>query len=900
MLYNTAFSDARISAAAFENRTIIIGTHAISLDGINEDIVSKAKASMKFKEGKEIKEQTSIYYKSDLSKGTWFDITSATSIQNVIDSNDKIVSKDVIDALKLTHYTNAKGATIEFATGKTVSTHDINDLAHPRNMLEELTGVDAQVDVVSGKRKMDYDMDDDDEDALKSALKKEYNLLNDVFDPISSGLLDDLSHKMDIFTAYIDYLKNDLKVSDEAVEAAVSIKSKLQTQYDIECYIIVKARIEDIAGKMNPNSAKESIDTLWAAVNKINSKVNTLEANLGGDAAGTTLYELQEGYIDDIYKKVLANQSDQTVETLSRILSVDRIYASKMIDIPLELTVLGEAQTKVLSSIQSLARQTDTVAYHSAKSSSATAIVLKSIMEDDLAVLKSAVEDAVSIKSFTAMRLDTDGEKSQTVKVILEGLKEADASLKADDDYYYDYHKILNDVIQSLENELAALNANQDPEIQGKQAELSELQATMKNLKEDYLEAVDQGDLELVDAIEQALNSLEEDINALQNSMTSDYQALMNKSLTENGLSDEDKASMMGLSTMMSALDQSKISDVNAGLEGLKSAIGREDIFGIQDSVDAYKLAKENVEDLLSADYLANLDQQVDDAFKGKYKAMIAQGRFQTASMLMDAVGDAVDTEAVTVGMDKGGADTLNTLLTQSETYRALLNEVASAKEKAASQKGNLEAYQISLDHYQSLEKQRLIVEILLRRALLSNDQYRGDVSLEGEKATYIQQLRQLDGQKYRPEDIKAIEAKEKQFAEDVDETMISALKVIVETYNVPLFNPILEIDGVYFIPTRTLSEAFGGRVQWLQDSQTAIIDYKGQHMVLYTGSKTIEVNDIQESLDNPVYLIEDKTYVAMDFIETYYRQLYAVDDEVFIVFSREVEDRVQSILGGE
>jgi hypothetical protein len=914
LVSGTSFSDARISAAAFDNRTIIIGTHAISLDGINGEIVKKAQASMAFKEGEAIKEQKNIYYKSDLSKGTWFDITSSTSIQNVIESGDNVVTNDLIDGLKLTHYTNAKGATIEFSTGNTVAVHQINDKSNPQNMLNELTAVSTQVDVVNGERKADYDLDDDEEDALKSDLSNQYMLLNDAFDPLSDPDLEGLKHEMDVFEKEISYLKNDLNAPDEAIEAVVSIKAKLQTAYDIKCYELEKARLEKLAGKMNPSKAKESIDALWAGVNKINTTLDSLKGDLGGDAAGTILYDLQREYADDVYQKIINDQPDQVLESLNKVLSVDRIYATKIVDIPLELAVLGEGQVRASQAISKIASQTDTEAYTSAKGNGATALVLKNIMDGDIDLLTGLLEEAVAIKDFTSIRLQSDGERAQVTKTLLDNLKAADKALNVDGDYYYDYHKLLSDRIQSLESELATTNANQDPAIQGKQSELAELKETMKQLKEDYLEAVDQGDLDLVDAIEGAIDALEEDINALQAGTTEAYKALMDKSLTDGGLSDEDQATMAGLAGLISPLDQDKVEDVKNAFDGLASAIGREDVFGLKACVDAYKSAKESASDLLSPAYFEDLDAKVDESFKGKYKALIAQGRYQTASLLMDGLSSAVDTEAVTAGMDKGGASALNKLLTQSEDYKTILSKVDSAKTEAqlaksmtetqnmteASKKQSLQAYEASLDQYQSSEKQRLIIEILLRRTLLSNERYRGDVSLEKEKAAYIQQLRSLDGQKYSKEDLVVIEAKEDQFVKEEDETIISALQVIVETYNVPLFNPVLEREGVYFIPTRTLSEAFGGRVQWLQESQMAIIDYMGQHMELYTGTKNIRVNDIPKTLENPILLIEEKTYVPMDFIETYYKQLYLLDDQVFIVFSSQAQDQVERILGGD
>lgn len=153
------YADARISASAFPNKTLIIGTHAIYLDMMNGTIIDIALASV------EDTGQDSIYYKSDINAGTWYDITDSSNIMQITLTGSNIVTNTIINELPLTHYTDATGKTIEFSQGEKVYLSDIPDYMYPINM-PELQGVIMQQDIQQGL--VDSSKKDVYEDNLKS------------------------------------------------------------------------------------------------------------------------------------------------------------------------------------------------------------------------------------------------------------------------------------------------------------------------------------------------------------------------------------------------------------------------------------------------------------------------------------------------------------------------------------------------------------------------------------------------------------------------------------------------------------------------------------------------------------------------------------------------------------
>lgn len=126
-----------------EKTCLIIGSYVINLKGLTDEAYEQAQETVsKFN-------QTNRYYKSELAGGKWFDVTTATSIDEIT-SEGTPVDSSVIENLKLTHRVDASGAITDLRTGFSLSPFDI---VAPYNLqvLEELEPIKNQFDILKKK-----------------------------------------------------------------------------------------------------------------------------------------------------------------------------------------------------------------------------------------------------------------------------------------------------------------------------------------------------------------------------------------------------------------------------------------------------------------------------------------------------------------------------------------------------------------------------------------------------------------------------------------------------------------------------------------------------------------------------------------------------------------------------
>lgn len=122
-----------INASEIENSTLIIGSHLIHLSAVNDEIYKIAKESA------QASSQSSIYYKSELGAGKWYDITNASSLGDIMEEGTP-VSDDLINQLYMTHHTKSNGVTYDLRTNRSVCVYDIKELYDLKG-LEELEPV---------------------------------------------------------------------------------------------------------------------------------------------------------------------------------------------------------------------------------------------------------------------------------------------------------------------------------------------------------------------------------------------------------------------------------------------------------------------------------------------------------------------------------------------------------------------------------------------------------------------------------------------------------------------------------------------------------------------------------------------------------------------------------------
>ena len=159
--------------------SIIIGTHIIQLNVLNQEILDAASKSA------EQSSQSNVYYKSEFSDGTWYDITTASSIDDISKKQNNAVANSTIDKLKLTHWTKADGVTIEFSTGRRIGIQDIDNISDPNN-IPELEELKTEKGLQQGM--YDNEKDDDKKDSIGYVVSN----ISSLFSLIESKELDDI------------------------------------------------------------------------------------------------------------------------------------------------------------------------------------------------------------------------------------------------------------------------------------------------------------------------------------------------------------------------------------------------------------------------------------------------------------------------------------------------------------------------------------------------------------------------------------------------------------------------------------------------------------------------------------------------------------------------------------
>lgn len=136
-------STTTIKANDIEDATLIIGTHLIHLNALNEQLYETALQSASDSA------QNQIYYKSELAGGAWVDITDAGSV-NAIASDAVPVESGVIENLRVRYHTKSDKITYDLMTGQTVNLFELSNIYNLENM-PELEPLKLQYDILKDK-----------------------------------------------------------------------------------------------------------------------------------------------------------------------------------------------------------------------------------------------------------------------------------------------------------------------------------------------------------------------------------------------------------------------------------------------------------------------------------------------------------------------------------------------------------------------------------------------------------------------------------------------------------------------------------------------------------------------------------------------------------------------------
>ena len=130
--------------------------------------------------------QANMYYKSELADGKWFDVTSASSLEDII-SEGMPIEREEIEQLNFTHKVSSTGEVTDLRYGYRISAFDVKA---PYSLwdLEELKALKTQYELISEK-KIKTDSDKKNMEMIQSFYEKSIRTSKtDQYDDIITGL----------------------------------------------------------------------------------------------------------------------------------------------------------------------------------------------------------------------------------------------------------------------------------------------------------------------------------------------------------------------------------------------------------------------------------------------------------------------------------------------------------------------------------------------------------------------------------------------------------------------------------------------------------------------------------------------------------------------------------------
>ena len=333
-----------ISPDSIDNSTLAIGTHLVHLSVLTESIYNIAIESA-HESGQE-----QIYYKSELADGTWFDITTATSLSEITTGGIP-VTVDTIQALYFTHHTKSDGVTYDLRTDQPVNIYDIRDPYDLENM-EELDPLKKQFELMdellANFDQMEEESEDgEDSESTNTAPNKEELELNIercavVF---STKIESDITKECD------NYLNALREYSANKEGEILSEAQKLMDQFDakrrIEVLKKVNSALETLVAELNLDKALNSMMQTAA-----NDSIANVQASLA-ENAGRTL-EPGTTVLSNLYyelaNEAVASPSDAIFEQL---VILEHIRSGTIVDRVAEMAMLDEILIPRATSIYS-------------------------------------------------------------------------------------------------------------------------------------------------------------------------------------------------------------------------------------------------------------------------------------------------------------------------------------------------------------------------------------------------------------------------------------------------------------------------------------------------------------------------------------------------------------------
>lgn len=434
-----------VKDSQIENSTLVIGSHLIYVGSMTDELYQIASDSAN------TFSQQDLYYKSELSGGTWYEITTATSIADISTSGSP-VPKSVIEELEFTHYTKSDGRTYDLVTGKEVNIFNISD-PYDIDAMEELQPVIVQYERIKNKNtKSKVDEEDltlleeffnEDLKSVKYEVPQE--TLTDMGIDITLGIEQKADAEVALYEKGLESLQqyyNSLKPNDSEADKR-EITSMVMGKLDATRRLYVLAKLYDLLDDLENDvldSTKEagdaaSVDTelsdaVIEAQCNVQSSLITYSAKALTD--GTTVIGKEEySLITQLINDAKENSSDCDT-TVSRIADLYNIRDNIIDKKAQELAYLDSTLIPAAENAYKAALSTgESEKYKDISASGGTQTALDQCLEESKSTINAVRVEYQFLISAKVRRMDEEAAKNY-VMGLLDGVDALRAGIPRD------------------------------------------------------------------------------------------------------------------------------------------------------------------------------------------------------------------------------------------------------------------------------------------------------------------------------------------------------------------------------------------------------------------------------------------------------------------------------------
>uniref|UniRef100_UPI004055A740 hypothetical protein n=1 Tax=Agathobacter sp. TaxID=2021311 RepID=UPI004055A740 len=544
-----------------EESMLFIGTWLVHTQSLTDEIYEKALDSAAESN------QTSVYYKSELAGGAWFDITEASGISEISGSGTIAEESEMAD-LWVTCYTGADGITVDARNGNAVNIFDISD-PYDLHGLSELEAIQIQYDNTLSEESTGVDA-------------YYYDTVTEFFELDVTNETTDSCDK-ELAALQECYTKLQSEGKSKQAETVHKLMGKVDAKRRAEVFSVLSQTEENEIGKLQEACMGTGYDA-----DAYDGKDFMENTNIS-DAIGTALQKCMESYIaysgnmleenDDILKNAEYEASKKIIEMaqggataeleeeLEKLGSLYQIENGTTADAEKELELLDsvlieQAEEKYKEQLSA----GENAAYQAAEESGMSIAAKQKILEEQKAELDAAKAELQYLIQAKTEHMDAEA----ACKFAYNCVQEAESFLELikEDDFKSSAEASVQEHMLWGQKLAAAIISKND----ALKPELEQLEEQKQELLNEKAEALDNNDLALAKKCDAQITLIDEKIEAKVQEL--------NKILNSPDSTTAEKvqaANQLGTSTVLNNINELKNNALEALAEGdadIESAIG--------------------------------------------------------------------------------------------------------------------------------------------------------------------------------------------------------------------------------------------------------------------------------------------------------------------------------------